>query len=253
MKKSIMTTLCFVSILFMIGSTCPAEQLSIATSEWPPYEYSENGKPVGFATEIIEKVLPKMGYEAKIEFMPWKRATELAKSGEADALFSASHSAERAEYLFYPETPLHPSEYVFFVRKADVGKLKFDTFDDLKPYKVGVTRGYSYSDELLKKLEEFKNSEEGNTDEMNLEKLDGGRIDYFPSDLLVGLTLVKKLGLQDKIIYLEKRIKVKDYFITFSQKSSKVNPDLVKKFSDELKAYMQTDEYKQLQAKYYKQ
>ena len=253
MKKSILTTLCVVSILFMIGSPGRAEQLSIATSEWPPYEYSENGKPVGFATEIIQKVLPKLGYEIKIEFMPWKRATELAKTGEVDGLYSASHNAERAEFLFYPETPLHPSEYVFFIRKADVGKLKFDALDDIKAYKVGVTRGYSYSDELLKKLEEFKNSEEGNTDEMNLEKLDGGRIDYFPSDLLVGLTLVKKLGLQDKITYLDKRIKVKDYFITFSKKSGKVNPDFLKKFSDELKAFIQTDEYKQLQARYYKQ
>lgn len=252
MKKSVIGTFFIMTTLLVIGSSCWAEQLYIVTSEWPPYEYTENGKAVGFATEIIEKVLPKMGYEAKIEFMPWKRATELAKAGEADALFSASQSADRAEFLYYPETPLHPSEYVFFIRKADVGKLKFDTLEDIKAYKVGVTRGYSYSDELLKKLEEFKNSEEANTDEQNLEKLEGGRIDYFPSDLLVGLTLIKKPGMQDKITYLDKRLKVKDYFITFSKKSSKINPDFVKKFSEELKAFSQTDEYKQLHARYYK-
>jgi polar amino acid transport system substrate-binding protein len=252
MRRGILTVLCVWVVLFGPAFGCLAEQISVGTSEWPPYEYSENGKALGFATEILEKVMPGIGYEPKIEFMPWKRATEMAKAGEIDALYSASHNAERAEFLHYPETPLHPSEYVFFVRKSDVGKLKFDSFDDLKSYKVGVTRGYAYSDELLKKLEEFKNSDEAASDELNMQKLVEGRIDYFPSDLLNGLALAKRLWIQNDITYLYKRIKVKDYFITFSKKSPKVSPELVKKFSDELKAFSQTDDYKQIYNKYYK-
>lgn len=253
MKKNLVKILCVVAICLAVSSIAAAEQLSIATSEWPPYGYLENGKAVGFATEILDKVLPKMGIEPKIEFMPWKRATEMAKVGETDAVYSASHNAERAEFLFYPETPLHPSEYVFFIRKSDTGKLKFDTLEDLKDHKVGVTRGYAYSDELLKRLEELKNSEEANSDELNFEKLNGSRIDYFPADLINGLALVKKLGLQDKIAHLDKRIKVKDYFIAFSKKSPKITEEFVKKFSDELKAFIQTEDYKKIRDKYYAQ
>lgn len=251
MKKAILGILCVMAILLTSDFIAAAEPMSIATSEWPPYGYVENGKAVGFATEILDKVLPKMGFEPKIEFMPWKRATEMAKAGETDAVYSASYNVERAEFLLYPETALHPSEYVLFIRKSDAGKLKFETLDDLKDHKVGVTRGYSYSDEFLKKLDELKNSEEANSDELNFEKLNEGRIDYFPADLLNGLTLLNKLGMQDKIVYLDKRIKVKDYFIAFSKKSPKINEEFVKKFSDELKSFTQTDDYKRIHDKYY--
>lgn len=251
MRKGIFGVFLVMAMLFASGLAIAAEPMSIATSEWPPYGYPENGKAGGFATEVLEKVLPKMNVEPKIEFMPWKRATEMAKAGETDAVYSASYNAERAEFLIYPETPLHPSEYVFFIRKADVGKLKFDTLDDLKDHKVGVTRGYSYSDEFLKKIEELKNSEEANSDELNFEKLNGGRIEYFPADLLNGITLLKKMGIQDQITYLDKRLKVKDYFIAFSKKSPRINEGFVKKFSDELKAFIQTDDYKRIHEKYY--
>jgi len=253
MKKGLVA---FLGVLVFSMMICPAsfgETLSIGTSEWPPYGDVKDGKAVGFATEIIEKVLPKVGFDAKIEFMPWKRATEMAKNGEVDAIYSASYNAERAEFLVYPETPLHPSEYVFFIRKADSGKLKFETLDDLKAYKIGVTRGYAYSDEFNKKVDEFKNSEEANTDELNFEKLNQERIDYFPADLLNGMALVKKLGIQDKITFIEKRLKVKDYFIAFSKKSPKVSPEFVKKFSDQLKEFIQTDEYAKIRDRYYKQ
>jgi polar amino acid transport system substrate-binding protein len=253
MKKYIAVVLCAWGIMMGAASASFGETLSVGTSEWPPYGDLKDGKAIGFATEIIDKVLPKIGFDAKIEFMPWKRATEMAKNGEVDAIYSASYNAERAEFLHYPETPLHPSEYVFFIRKADAGKLKYDNFDDLKAYKIGVTRAYAYSDELNKKLEEFKNSEEANTDELNFEKLDQGRIDYFPADLLNGMALLEKLGLKDKIVYLDKRIKVKDYFIAFSKKSPKMSPEFVKKFSDQLSAFIQTDEYKKIHDRYYKQ
>jgi polar amino acid transport system substrate-binding protein len=251
MKKAILGAVCVMAILLTSDLIAAAEPMSIATSEWPPYGYLENRKAVGFATEVLGKVLPKLGVEHKFEFMPWKRAIEIAEAGEADAVYSASYNAERAEFLLYPETPLHASEYVFFIRKSDVGKLKFDTLDDLKDHKVGVTRGYSYSDELLKKLDELENSDEADSDELNFEKLNGGRIDYFPADLLNGLALLKKMGMQDKLTYLDTRIKIKDYFIAFSKKSPKISEGFVKKFSDELKSFTQTDDYKGIHDKYY--
>ena len=244
----------FIALLLLCGvpSVHALDEMTMATSDWPPYEYVQDGKNVGFATEVLEEVLTKLGYTLKIEIMPWKRATEMAKAGEMDAVYSASENAERAEFLYFPKTALHPSEYVFFIRKADAGKLKFDSLDDIKDHKVGVTRGYAYSDELLKKLDELKNSEEANSDDLNFEKLVGGRIEYFPAELLNGLFLIKKMGIQDQVTFLEKRIKVKDYFIAFSKKSPKISPEFVEKFANELKAFKETDKYKAIEAKYSK-
>jgi len=227
MRKAIWGLCCILAILLASDSPGNAQPLSIATSEWRPYGYLEDGKPAGFASEVLAKVLNKMGVEYRIEFMPWQRALDLAKTGETDAVYSFSYNAQRAEFLLYPETPLHPSEYVLYIRKSDAGKLKFDTLDDLKGYKVGITRGYSYSDALLKKLADLENSEEAENDEMNFEKLNAGSIDFFPEDLLSGLILLRKLSLRDKIAYLDKRVIIKDYFIAFSKRSPKITHEFV--------------------------
>ena len=244
--------LCFVLIIFWSAALAfGTENLVICTCEWPPYEYTENGKTLGFATEVIEKVLPQMGYSPQIKFMPWKRAVEMVKNGNADGIFSISYKDTRAEFLYYPEKSIHPSEYVFFINKNNVGNLKFDSFEDLKSHRIGVTREYAYSEELWTYLKKFRNYEEVATDEVNLKKLAAGRIDYFPSELLVGLELAKQLQLSDKVTYLKKRFKTKDYFLSFSKKSPKISPELVEKFSNELARFMETKAYKEIYNRYY--
>ncbi|MBN1930211.1 MAG: transporter substrate-binding domain-containing protein [Desulfobacterales bacterium] len=244
--------LCFVLITFVSAvSAFGAENLLVCTCEWPPYEYTENGKTFGFATEVIKNVLPRLGYNPEIKFVPWKRAVEMVKNGNADGIFSISYNDTRAEFLYYPEKSIHPSEYVLFINKSNVGNLKFDSFEDLKPYRIGVTREYAYSEELWTSLKKFGNYEEVATDEVNLTKLAVGRIDYFPSELLVGLELAKKLKLSDKVTYLDKRFKTKDYFLAFSKKSPKISPELVEKFSNELAGFMETETYKAIYNRYY--
>ncbi len=58
--------------------------------------------------------------------------------GEADGIFSDLRSAERERICAFPEEPLKQERWVFFVRAADVGKLKFSSFDDLAGHDVAV-------------------------------------------------------------------------------------------------------------------
>jgi hypothetical protein len=72
-----------------------------------------------------------MGQEASFEEFPWARALRLVFRGERDALFTALRNEERARFCYFPDEPLLREKWVFFVRAADVGRLKFSSFEDL--------------------------------------------------------------------------------------------------------------------------
>lgn len=251
--KNIFPLMLFV-ILFSM--TANAEmKLSIATDDWPPYEYMA-GNPgneyiTGFSTEIIHGVLKKMnvGINGRIMQYPWARGEKMVIDGNVDMLYTAATSESRAKITHYPSESLMESSWSFFIRKEDSAKLKYDTFDDLKGKKIGVVRAYTYTPELWAFMKAEKNYDEVVGDEQNVKKLMAKRIDYVAMDFGNGLSLIKKMGLSDKIIVLKKPIKSSALFAIFSQKT--VEKDFVEKFSAELKAYKLTKEYKSIFNKYF--
>lgn len=244
---------CFVVIilasLFFLGANCCAQtSLKIATEEWPPYVYEQDGKIAGYSIEILNSVFAEMGVTVTYEQFPWKRALKGVFSGTSDALFHASKNEERQQYCYYPKEYLAQSGYVFFIRKEDSGRLKFDSFDDLVGHDVGLTQGYSYTPELLDFLNTHKLAISTVSDESNLRMLAKGRIEYFPTDLLNGIYLIKKLGLQDQLTSLPKPIFKKPYFIIFNKQN--VSLEFVERFSTALTTFKRTEEFRLIEAKY---
>jgi len=225
-------------------------ELKIATEEWPPYVYNENGRIVGYSVEILEAVFSEMSVSYRMTQYPWKRAIKMVFSGQEDALFHASEKADRMEYCYYPAEELYKVRYVFFIRKGDTGRLKFESFEDLKSYTIGVTQGYSYTEEFLKFLhEDHKRFEENPSDESNLKMLAKGRIDYFPTAVRNGVFLMENLSLQDKITYIDGTpLLEKSYFIIFNKKN--IEKAFVEKFSEALTKFKQTERFKKIEMKY---
>ena len=192
-----------------------------------------------------------MGIDFKVKFYPWKRAVKMIEMGEADALFGVSKNSEREIFLYFPTTPVHQSRYVFFIRKEDQNKLTFNSYEDLRQYKVGVTSGYSYTQELWNALKAFENYQEVTIDSQNIRKLAAGRIDYFPCDLTNCIYLSKTTGLYDSITFIDYTISQKDYYLAFS-KVSKYSDlmTLAKEFDQTLKAFKQTEEYRNIVVNY---
>ncbi|MDY0095167.1 MAG: transporter substrate-binding domain-containing protein [Candidatus Vecturithrix sp.] len=236
--------------VFLRGANCCAQSpLKIATEEWPPYVYEQDGKAVGYSIDILNSVFAKMGVTVTYNQYPWKRAIKGVFSGAADALFHASKNEERQQYCYYPEEELTQSRYVFFIRQEDVGRLKFDSFDDLIGADVGITQGYSYTAELLDFLYANGLAVSTVSDESNLRMLAKKRTDYFPTDMLNGLYLVKESGLQDQLTCLPKPIFEKPYFIIFNKQN--VSLEFVERFSRTLAEFKQTEEFRQIEAKYF--
>ena len=253
MKKNFFVTLLVIGIICIGGFTnVQAKTLTIASEEfWPPYclKDKHNGESVGFASEVVKNVLKNMGVEYKIKPYPWKRAEKFALDGKVDALFPASLKTKRAEKCYYPAVPLFDSEYFFYINKKNKGKLKYDDLSDLKGHKIGVSAGYSYTTEFIEFIKENKNSDEAKTDELNLKKLAYGRFDYFPGEAGSVALLVKSLGIANKIVRLPKPFIQKPYYIIFNK--GKVDEAFVNKFSDALKAFKTTDEFKSIYTSYF--
>ena len=247
MKKC--TVVFMVICLFPIMVSAQVE-LKIATEEWPPYVYNENGHIIGYSVEILDAVFSEMDIRYTMTQYPWKRAMKMVFSGQEDALFHASQKADRMEYCYYPTEDLCRVRYVFFIRKEDAGHLKFESLNDLKGYTIGVTQGYSYTEEFLKFLyEEHRHFEENPSDESNLKMLAKRRIDYFPAEERNGVFLLKKLGKQDEITSIgAPALLEKSYFIIFNKKN--VDMSFVEKFSETLAKFKQTERFKEIEMKY---
>jgi polar amino acid transport system substrate-binding protein len=168
-------------LFFFASSLCLAgeRKLEIGTTEWPPY-YGQDLQNGGFMTEIVVEAFKRVGYDAEIKFMPWKRALEGAKAGKHDGLYTVWYRKEREEWFVFSD-PLPANEVGFYKRKDK--NISFEIFADLKPYTIGVVRGYALPpgfDEASLKTSLAKDDEE------NLRKLHKGRVDLVLTDKITG-------------------------------------------------------------------
>ena len=131
----------FAAVSALGGASSTAAPSQLVTDQLLPFENLSDAEAPGFSTEVLKQVFAAMGQQASFEEFPWARALELVFRGEHDALFTALRNDERARFCYFPDEPLLREKWVFFVRAADAGKLKFSSFDDLLGHDVAVQRG----------------------------------------------------------------------------------------------------------------
>ena len=213
------------------------------------YGDEDETEVTGLWVEMVRAVMDRMGekYE-KFKLYPWARLFRMGLSGKVDGMLGAK-TPEREKYLWYPEEPLIRDPWVFFVRKSDVGSLKFDNYDDLKGHPIGLMRDFAYSDELWEFVRREKNYEEVPTFKQNLIKLLAGRVDYTANTLNIGICKAKEMGILGKISPLKDRyIKNAEFYVMFNKQN--VSKEFVDRFSKNLRAFKKTPDYKTLLIKY---
>ncbi|MCP4119838.1 MAG: amino acid ABC transporter substrate-binding protein [Desulfobacteraceae bacterium] len=175
---------CLILVPWSGIASAGGEKLIFATDSWAPY-YGPDLKNNGFIAEITRAAFKKAGYEIEIKFMDWNRAMQMAKKGKYDGIVGAYFSEERANFFKYPDS-IGNVEVVLCGRKGD--NIKFTSLEDLKPYKIGVLRGYVNSKEF--DAASFLKKEPVEKTEINIKKLLKGRVD---------LIVDSKAVLQDRI------------------------------------------------------
>jgi polar amino acid transport system substrate-binding protein len=236
-----------------LGSAVPpamAAPLRLVTDQWIPYENLSDAEAPGFSTEVLKGVFASMRQDVSFEEFPWARAARLVFRGEREALFTAFYNEERARFCHFPKEPLARDKWIFFVRTADVGRLRFSSFEDLVGHEIAVLRGASISPEFWEFVRQRLTVRETASDEVNFRMLEAGRVDYVVASFVNGMRLIRTLNLEAKIEPLHSRsLKEDDLYVIFSKE--RVAPAFVEAFSEALRHFKQTEAFRAIQRKYF--
>jgi polar amino acid transport system substrate-binding protein len=238
------------SLLLANTALCQDKIVKIAICDFPPFEYHQEGKVIGLNADIVNTVFKNIGYKTEISNYPWKRALELSKSGEVDAIMSIRKSPEREiDYVF--SDPISLTQNYFFKMKNR--EIKAENITDLKPYNIGTVKGYVYGkafDEA--KLPNLFDATSNSPELQNLQKLAAGRLDLIACEINVCSYLINSNKDLSNIIAI-KEPKIADpenFYIAFSRHEIKKSNDLVTKFNQELAKFLAEGKREDLLNKY---
>jgi len=146
-------------ILFMVSITSgmtTAENvtddsgLTVVGEEYAPFSYLADGKPLGQAVDLIEKISSDAGIkinQGSIALLPWDKAYNATKTGHKTLLLALYRTPER-EDKFRWVGPYTNDSSAFFVNSAS--NIKITSPGDLKSLKVGVVSGDAHYGMLTK-------------------------------------------------------------------------------------------------------
>jgi len=222
-----------IALSLVVSNAAWAEQqqpLKIITETWAPFSYQEGDEVKGVITDVVRKVFHDIGVPVEFQVFPWKRAVNMLKKGQGDALYSASYKAQRATFLIYPKQPIYKVKYLFYAKKGS--GFTFDGDVAQLSGKIGAIRGYAYTQAFWDTPQACDNHcyeiEEVNSLEQNFKKLLKGEIVAFPASQKVAEAMMKKEGYTaDQFDVSTTALATKDYFLTFRKGT---DPKLVDAF-----------------------
>lgn len=210
----------FVLLLSIPHNVLSAEKITLASLDWAPYIGKEL-KNEGYVAELVKKAFEVSGYDAEITYLPWARTVEMTKNGEFDG-YLPEYYADSLHENFLVSKPFPGGPLVLFKLKSK--NISYSKLEDLKPYNIGVVRGYVNTQEFDNAS--YLKKDEAKDDLTNLKKLRAGRIDLMVADKFVGLYIVKTElpNLNNKIEALNPILEQKDLYLCISKKAK--NPEI---------------------------
>ncbi len=258
------------------ANSTPTLYVARGSGNIPPFEWENENGLQGFHIELVKAVGKRLGYEMQFETVPWKRALIKMQVKGADAITYVSKTVEREDFIYFMEGNIISKTNVHFFtidkteKKEKMTFWKIRSFKDfkewlrneepppyepidlerniygLKPYKIGVQKGYSYGSDF-EGIEGLKKIFNGTIYDLKNSVLSGEAdiglvdIDYFTS-------LFKDEEFFKRVRFSKDPYYVSMNYIGFSKKPQ--NLEIAKKFSDEMVAFKKTEEFQSLINKY---
>ena len=175
-------------LLSLFSSTFSvAGKWQLLTGEWPPYT-TEKIKGGGLCVEIVRAVLNVKNQPFEIKFLPWSRALMYVSHNEAIGTFAWCYTIDRAKIYNWTLHFVQQKE-IFIYCKYYHQYIIWNSFKDLRKYKIGGTQGYSHVETLRRNN---LNVDVCCSDIINIRKIYANRIDIFPIDMLTARFLIAK-------------------------------------------------------------
>ena len=123
-----------ISMLLMLliptsGTSVYAQALTIITEEYPPVNFTHEGKINGSSVEIVREILRRLKQPDNIKILPWARGYYLIKTNPNVALFTTTRTKEREE-LFHWVGPIATATNAFYVKKGS--NIRINSLEEAK-------------------------------------------------------------------------------------------------------------------------
>ncbi len=169
-----------------------AETLQVLTEEFPPYNYTAQGRLTGFSTEVVRAVLHEAKIDGVFQSQPWARAYETAQHADSVLIYSIARTPQR-ESLFKWVGMIAPTE--FYLYALPQRKLAFTQLEQAKSYQIATVNEDVGEQFLISKgFEKGKNLQSSVRYALNYDKLKQGRVDLWIMTELVATYLVRQAG-----------------------------------------------------------
>ena len=145
--------------------------------EYPPF-IDQAAENKGIMTEMVKSSLESQGIEYEIEFSSWSRVEDSINTKNVIS-FAYFKNKKRLEQWYFSD-PIIQAPTIFI--KHAYSDIDLESIDDLKNYKIGVSKNYSYGPKFEKIRSELK-IEIVKNDLLNMKKIFHRRIDLFPLPL----------------------------------------------------------------------
>ena len=225
-----------------------SQSIQIVTEEFPPYNYTKNGRVTGMSTEVVLAVFEVMNLAAEIKVYPWARTYEMAQNKKPTLIFSIARSPKR-EKLFQWAGPVAPVQTCLFSLKAR-NDIQFNNLEEAKKYYIITQlKGHTAQALLQQGFKEGQNLFSITSADRAFMMLQTGRGDLIGYPELVVYYAVKDRGLSPenvirKVYCFEK---VSELYAAFSLKTSKA---IVKRFQAGLNIVKENGTYQKILNKY---
>lgn len=181
----------------------PAAGLVLLTEENPPFNYTEKGKVIGMATEIVGEMAKRAKLPATIEVLPWDDAYVRAQAERGTCVFSTTRLESR-ERLFAWIGPIATNLWAIYGRGDFAAPIR--TLKDLQPFRIGAVardaKGEFLRENGVNNVKSVR-FDSDNPSRLMLPKDDPNAIDLWISGLYAGRDLAKAAKVGDvKLVFI---------------------------------------------------
>ena len=207
---------------------------------YPPFEYMENGKPVGFDVDLINLIAVEMGLNgAQIIDTAWDGIFAALKAEKFDIIISSvTITEERQKEMLFSE-PYYDSGQIIAVRKNET---RINDENDLVGKVVGVQINTT-GDFAAQKIQGIKEIKRYDDIQQAFQDLEIGRIDAILNDLPVNAWFAKERNVK----LVGKLLTVEQYGICARLEDR----DLIEEINRALRSLRESGKYNELYLKWF--
>lgn len=220
----------FALALSAAAALAQAEILIAIDNANPPFMYQQDGQPKGLYPMLVQGVFKRAGIALSIQAMPWKRALKKAENAEV-GIAGIYKTAPRLAIFDYSQ-PIFEEKLIVYVRRDQA--FQFTQVSDLYGKRIGVIRGWSYTEALDAAIENGQvEASENSSDEANFKKLASGRLDAVIAIELAGQRIIQQLQLTN-MLALQPALSINPTYLVFAKQAQQ--QALLQRFDQSLQA-----------------